>query len=69
MLLVRSSGFHMACMKHNRSKIHSQLAIFGKAELGGPTGPKYASAAVLVCLWLFYIVMASLQSYEYIEGF
>jgi len=34
-----------------------------KGELGGPPCSKYASAAVLVMLWVFYIVMCSMNAY------
>ncbi|KAF2361476.1 Sodium/calcium exchanger membrane region [Trinorchestia longiramus] len=40
-------------------------AFFGKAELGGPTCPKYLSGIFMVCLWITYIMLASLQSYGY----
>ncbi|XP_076074474.1 sodium/calcium exchanger 2-like isoform X1 [Mytilus galloprovincialis] len=42
--------------------------IFGNAELGGPTGPKMACGLFLICLWFFYVLLSSLQSYEYISG-
>jgi len=31
-------------------------------ELGGPEAPKYASAALYVCLWFVYIIMSSLKA-------
>ena len=34
-----------------------------QGELGGPTGSKYLSAAILVLLWLFYVTMSALQAY------
>ncbi len=37
------------------------LAVFGKAELGGPNGAKYASAVIILSLWVTYIVLSSLQ--------
>ncbi|CAC5384183.1 SLC8A [Mytilus coruscus] len=43
--------------------------IFGKAELGGPTGPKMACGLFLIFLWFFYVLLSSLQSYEHISGF
>ncbi|KAK7507593.1 hypothetical protein BaRGS_00001528 [Batillaria attramentaria] len=42
------------------------LGIFGKAELGGPTGTKWMSAIFLGTLWLFYVVLSSLQAYGHI---
>jgi len=38
-------------------------------ELGGPVKVKYATTALLLFLWLFYVMMSSLESYCYIEGF
>ena len=38
-------------------------------ELGGPTGPKYATAIFFMFLWLMYIILSSLESYCYIVGF
>ena len=42
--------------------------FFGQAELGGPTGPKYASGIFLVFLWILYVLLASLQVYGVIES-
>lgn len=39
--------------------------IFG-GELGGPAGPKYASAIILVILWLTYVIFSSLRAYDII---
>lgn len=33
-------------------------------ELGGPTGPKWVSAIILVSLWVFYIAMSTLKAYD-----
>lgn len=44
----------------------------GKAvggELGGPVKYKYPTVGLFVFMWLFYIVMSSLESYKYIQGF
>lgn len=41
-----------------------RLTIGG--ELGGPTAPKYVSAACCITLWVFYILMSTLQAYEVI---
>ena len=38
-------------------------------ELGGPAKIKYVTSALLFFLWLFYVMMSSLESYCYIEGF
>lgn len=38
-------------------------------ELGGPKTFKYVTVAVLVSLWLFYLIMSSLEAYDVIEGF
>lgn len=38
-------------------------------ELGGPVCAKYITAFFLVCLWLFYLVMSTLETYDVIEGF
>lgn len=35
-----------------------------KGELGGPAGPKYASAVFMVSLWLIYVIFSSLKAYE-----
>jgi solute carrier family 8 (sodium/calcium exchanger) len=42
------------------------LKFFGRGELGGPTIPKYATGALLIFLWLFYIILSSLQAYDHI---
>ncbi|EDV20330.1 uncharacterized protein TRIADDRAFT_32198 [Trichoplax adhaerens] len=38
-------------------------------ELGGPRGPKYATAVFFIFLWLLYIILSSLESYCHIPGF
>ncbi|EFO22978.2 hypothetical protein LOAG_05506 [Loa loa] len=43
------------------------LAFFGKGELGGPVGPKVLSALILVILWLGYVLLSALQTYNYIS--
>jgi solute carrier family 8 (sodium/calcium exchanger) len=35
--------------------------IFGRAELGGPVGPKVATAIFLILLWLIYIALSIAQ--------
>ncbi|VDO42780.1 unnamed protein product, partial [Onchocerca flexuosa] len=43
------------------------LEFFGKGELGGPVGPKVFSALILVILWLCYVLLSTLQIYNYIS--
>ena len=40
--------------------------LMGRAELGGPTGPKYFTGVILITLWLIYVLISSLVSYEII---
>ena len=40
--------------------------IFGRGELGGPTGPKWFTTIFFLFLWLIYIVLSSLQAYGHI---
>lgn len=49
--------------------LRRKLEFFGKAELGGTTKPKWASGIFLICLWLFYVMMSTLQAYGVISGF
>jgi len=42
---------------------------FGLGELGGPTLIKWGTAIFLICLWLLYIILSSLQVKGIIEGF
>lgn len=42
------------------------LPIFGPGELGGPKNPARASFGLFVVLWLLYIGLSALQSYEII---
>ena len=46
--------------------IRRSLGFFGNAELGGPTVPKTISSVIFITFWIIYVVMASLQAYEYI---
>ena len=39
----------------------------GYAELGGRTGSKYFSAAILMTLWITYIVLSALHTYQKID--
>lgn len=43
------------------------LPFFGKGELGGPVGPKVLSALILIVLWLGYVLLSALQTYDYIS--
>lgn len=43
------------------------IPIFGNAELGGPTGPKWACGVFLFSLWFIYIILSSMQAYGYIS--
>jgi len=38
-------------------------------ELGGPFVPKVITSAFLFSLWLFYLVMSTLEAYGVIQGF
>lgn len=40
--------------------------IFIRGELGGPPTTRYASALILVLLWVIYIVLCTLKAYDYI---
>ncbi|CAF1356992.1 unnamed protein product, partial [Rotaria sordida] len=43
------------------------LGIFGKAELGGPTIPKYICSIFFVLLWVGYLTLSCLQAYGHIK--
>lgn len=45
------------------------LSVFGKGELGGPTVPRYVSSIFLLLLWLLYVLLSALDTYDYISGF
>lgn len=38
-------------------------------ELGGPTGLKYLTSGFLFFLWVFYLLMSTLEVYHVIQGF
>jgi len=44
------------------------IPLFG-GELGGPKVPKVICGVTLICIWVLYIVLSSLQAYEHISGF
>ncbi|XP_076058924.1 sodium/calcium exchanger 2-like isoform X3 [Oratosquilla oratoria] len=48
--------------------IRRNLQIFGKAELGGPVGPKYASGALMISLWFIYVIVSALDEYGHFEA-
>uniref|UniRef100_A0A7I4YNU8 Calx-beta domain-containing protein n=1 Tax=Haemonchus contortus TaxID=6289 RepID=A0A7I4YNU8_HAECO len=39
-------------------------AIFGRGELGGPVGPKFASGLFFVLLWLIYVALSIWNTYK-----
>ncbi|VDO67826.1 unnamed protein product [Haemonchus placei] len=39
-------------------------AIFGRGELGGPVGPKFASGLFFVLLWLVYVALSIWNTYR-----
>ena len=41
----------------------------GNAELGGPKIPKIVFGIIFICLWIFYVLLSSLQTKGYIKGF
>jgi len=43
--------------------VRRMVGVFGKAELGGPVGPKYATSAFLIGLWFLYVTLSSLKAY------
>ncbi|UJR09574.1 hypothetical protein I4U23_013809 [Adineta vaga] len=43
------------------------LGVFGKAELGGPTIPKYLCSIFFVLLWIGYLTLSGLQAYGHIK--
>lgn len=44
------------------------VSFFG-GELGGPKTPKIVCGVFLVFVWILYVILSSLQTYEYIPGF
>ena len=59
--IVSFVGLTLICFRR-------KLTFFGKAELGGPTVPKYISAGFLFSLWLVFIVVSCLRAYGVIES-
>lgn len=46
--------------------VRRKSKFMGRAELGGPSGPKYFSGSFLIFLWLLYVLISSLVSYKII---
>jgi solute carrier family 8 (sodium/calcium exchanger) len=42
--------------------VRRNVSFFGYAELGGPVVGKWICGAIYVSLWVFYVVMSSLQA-------
>lgn len=42
--------------------IRRYLPVFGRAELGGPTGPKIFSGVIFIALWVIYVILSALQA-------
>lgn len=42
--------------------VRRYVPLFGRAELGGPQGPKIASGIFLIFLWIIYVLLSSLQA-------
>ena len=42
--------------------LRRNIRALGGAELGGPVAVKYACGIVFCLLWVFYVVMSSLQT-------
>ena len=59
--IVATSGLLLICARR-------WLKIFGSAELGGPTVPKYISATILILLWVAFIVISSLRAYGIVKS-
>jgi solute carrier family 8 (sodium/calcium exchanger) len=38
-------------------------------ELGGPKKYKYLTSGFLFLLWVFYVIMSSLEAYGVVQGF
>jgi len=44
------------------------LPVFGNAELGGTTVPKWLCSGFFLILWFLYIILSALQAYDVIES-
>jgi solute carrier family 8 (sodium/calcium exchanger) len=47
--------------------LRRRLKCLGGGELGGPSIPKYLSAALYLALWAVYILLSTLQAYDIIK--
>ncbi|XP_016840736.1 sodium/calcium exchanger 2 isoform X3 [Nasonia vitripennis] len=56
-----------ACLVIVVLMVRRSKAIGG--ELGGPFVPKVVTSVFLFSLWLFYLIMSTLEAYEVIQGF
>jgi len=45
------------------------IPALGRAELGGPFTPKVITGCMMFFIWLFYVLISSLQAYGHIKGF
>ncbi|CAF0716748.1 unnamed protein product [Brachionus calyciflorus] len=46
--------------------LRRKLHIFGNAEFGGTDYPRLISSLLLIVLWIFYVLVISLLSFEYL---
>lgn len=58
-----------AVLTHGLLLVRRNAAIFGNAELGGPSMPKYFTFVFLVLLWMTYVSLSSMEAYHVINGF
>ena len=49
--------------------VRRNVEFFGKSELGGPQMARRITFGFFTFLWLLYVLLASLQAYDIIEGF
>ena len=54
-----------ACACATLAILVARRKVYG-AELGGPTAAKYATSVAFVGLWLVYIVVSTLNAYDFI---
>ncbi|XP_069124879.1 sodium/calcium exchanger 3-like isoform X2 [Argopecten irradians] len=47
--------------------VRRNLSTFGRAELGGPVGPKICTAIIILSLWFIYVILSSLSAYNIIS--
>ena len=61
-----------ACVAVGLILIRRFVPAFGDgnvgAELGGNTTFKYISASILLLCWFLYVILSSLQTYDYIKS-